>query len=247
MAAQPHATTAEDHVSDRETEATGPDDPGADGSPTNGGNDDASSDPPVPPNTAMVQSAGAKGAKRPSPPRRTGVFIDVEDLRSHVSDLLRTIVGEHAVDPWGNYSFDHGSTRVFVAVRGGPIGPVVGIFSVLVTDAELTEALATWMASTNHRLLFGALSWDESNDAVWLRHNLLGSHLDAPELGAAVQAVASTAGMLDDQITSRFGGVRFVDGPGHPGNGKDDQDDEPQAARPGQVDELRPPNASGYL
>lgn len=267
MGPRRHASIPGAPVSDPETEATHAAAPGEgapqdcavreDGEPPVQESDPAGSMPDDQdpqratdvPATAALQPAGTTTAERPPAPRRRGVFVDVEDLRAHVSDLLRTIVGGHGVDRWGNFSFDHDSTRVFVTVRGGPVGPVVGIFSVLATDLDLTESLAAWMATTNHRLLFGSLSWDESNDAVWLRHNLLGSHLDAPELGAAVQAVASTAGMLDDQVATRYGGVRFADRPGARSDGRtqdgpDASDEDLEQASP---DELRPPNASGYL
>lgn len=177
------------------------------------------------------------GQVRPQPPRRTGVFLDPRVLREHVSDLLRTIVGTYRVDPFGNFSFDHESARVFVTVTGGPMGPMVGVFSVTNTGLELSPELARWMATTNHGLVLGTLSWDTDNDAVWLRHNLLGSHLDAVELHTAVQAVASAAAQVDNEIQSRFGGHRFRDR-------NDESDDEGLA----DVDDGPPAtNTTGYL
>src|SRR5690606_31049723 len=43
----------------------------------------------------------------PPPPRRTGVFLDPEDLREHVGGLLRVMLGGYQVDAWGNYTFVH--------------------------------------------------------------------------------------------------------------------------------------------
>lgn len=182
---------------------------------------------------------------RPEPPRRTGVFIDPQELRGHVSDLLRTIVGPHRVDPFGNFSFDHDSTRVFVTVNGSPMGPMVGVFSVTNTGLELSSDLSAWMATTNHALALGSLSWDDDNNAVWLRHNLVGSHLDVVELQAAVQAVAGTAAKLDDEIQARFGGKRFTDR-------SDDQQQPGEGQPPGEGMEgagEQPPrtNTTGYL
>jgi hypothetical protein len=184
--------------------------------------DDASEDDPDDTQAGPVgQVAGGPGALLPrggipgipAPPRRTGVFLDADDLRDHVGHLLRVMLGGYEVDAFGNFSFVHESARVFVTVGGSPIGPQVGVFSVTNLDIALTPQLAAFIATTNHRLGFGALSYDTDNHAVWLRHTLLGTALDAPELQAAVAAVASTAAHLDDQIAEQFGGRTFNDAP----------------------------------
>lgn len=183
-----------------------------------------------------AQRSGARGQLAsfpgmPRPPRRTGVFLDPQDLRSHVSDLLRSIVGPHTVDPFGNFTFDHETVRIFVTVAGSPIGPVVGVFSVTNADLELDAGLASFLARTNHRLLLGTLSWDDDNDAVWLRHNLLGTHLDPPELQAAVRSVSSAAVAIAGQVHEQFGGRRF---------GVDDGDENPPGEPP-----MAPPDMTG--
>lgn len=186
-------------------------------SDVDGSQDDPVDTPPGP----VGQVAGGPGALIPrggipgfpAPPRRTGVFLDPDDLRDHVGHLLRVMLGGYEVDAFGNFSFVHESARVFVTVGGSPIGPQVGVFSVTNLDIALTPPLAAFIATTNHRLGFGALSYDTENHAVWLRHTLLGTALDAPELQAAVAAVASTAAHLDDQIAERFGGRTFNDAP----------------------------------
>lgn len=167
------------------------------------------------------------------PPRRTGVFVDVPSLRAHVGDLLRAQLGGYEVDAWGNFTFTHDDARVFVTVGMSPVGPQVGVFSITNVDVDLTPALARFLVTTNHRLALGAFSYDPGSRAVWLRHTLLGATLDAPELHAAVAAVASTAADADDRIRERFGGRTFHDAP----------DDVQDSARP---PETRP-GASGYL
>lgn len=193
--------------------------------------------------TGRGQVASMQGI--PRPPRRTGVFLDPQDLRTHVSDLLRSIVGPHTVDPFGNFMFDHESVRVFVTVSGSPIGPIVGVFSVTNADLDLDEGLAAWLARTNHRLLLGTLSWDDDNDAVWLRHNVLGTHLDAPELQAAVRSVSTAAVAVAGEIHERFGGRRF---------GEEDGDDNPAMGHRDLGEELgddldtpHRSNTTGYL
>jgi hypothetical protein len=149
----------------------------------------------------------------PRPPRRTGVFLDSEDLRGHVGDLLRTILGHYEVDPFGNFTFTHEGARVFVTVGGSPVGPQVGVFSVTNLDIDLSEGLSRFLLTTNHSLGFGSFSYDPGNRAVWLRHSLLGTTLDLPELHAAVAAVASTAALLDERIRDEFGGRTFDEAP----------------------------------
>lgn len=174
----------------------------------------------------------------PRPPRRTGIFLDADDLRTHVGELLRTILGGYQVDAYGNYTFTHEEARIFVTVGPTPIGPQVGVFSITNVGVELTPPLAGFLLTTNHRMGFGSFSYDPENEAVWLRHTLLGTTLDGPELQAAVMAVASTAAQVDEQIRDRFGGRAFHDAP----------PDEQDRARPPDPSESGfQPNASGYL
>lgn len=155
----------------------------------------------------------APGMQPPRPPRRTGVFVDPVDLREYVGGLLRAILGGYEVDAFGNFTFIHEGARVFVTVGPSPIGPQVGVFSVTNLEIELTPQLGTFLLTTNHRLGFGSFSYDPSNRAVWLRHTLLGTTLDGPELQAAVAAIASTAAALDHEIRDRFGGRTFTEAP----------------------------------
>ncbi|MBY5161845.1 T3SS (YopN, CesT) and YbjN peptide-binding chaperone 1 [Salsipaludibacter albus] len=161
-------------------------------------------------NSPVAVAPGGAGVR---PPRRTGIFVDPEDLREHVGALLRTMLGTYQVDPFGNFSFLHDGARVFVTIGMGPMGPHVGVYSVTNIDLDLSAELGSFLATTNHRLGFGTLSYDTDNRAVWLRHTLLGTALDAPELQAAVASVARTAATIDDEIGDRFGGRTFGDAP----------------------------------
>jgi hypothetical protein len=190
------------------------------------------------PGPSAALAAVAQASSPPRPPRRTGVFLDPEDLRAHVGALLRAILGGYEVDAFGNYTFTHERARVFVTVSGSPIGPQVGVFSVTNLELDLTPDLAGFLLTTNHTLGFGAFSYDTGNRAVWLRHTLLGTTLDGPELQTAVAAVATTAARLDQPIRDRFGGRTFADAP----------DDVQRGVEPPRVDPEPPaPNASGYL
>lgn len=190
------------------------------------------------PRHSSALAAVAQASSPPRPPRRTGVFLDPDDLRAHVGALLRAILGGYEVDGFGNYTFTHEGARVFVTVSGSPIGPQVGVFSVTNLELDLTPDLSAFLLTTNHTLGFGAFSYDAGNRAVWLRHTLLGTTLDGPELQTAVAAIATTAARLDHPIRDRFGGRTFADAP----------DDVQRGVEPPQVDPTPPAsNASGYL
>lgn len=189
------------------------------------------------------QLEARRGTARPQPPpRRTGVFVDPADLREHVGDLLRVMLGGYQVDAFGNFMFVHDGARIYVTVGGSPIGPQVGVFSVTNVDIDLSPKLAAFMATTNHTLGFGALSYDRDNQAVWLRHTLLGTTLDGPELQTAVAAVASTAARIDDHIAEQFGGRTFDDAPEEVQN----QTRPPQTPQTS-YDEGDAANVTGYL
>jgi hypothetical protein len=168
---------------------------------------------PTPDDEPTSLAEVAPGMQPPRPPRRTGVFVDPEDLRDYVGGLLRAILGGYEVDAFGNYTFVHEGARVFVTVGGSPIGPQVGVFSVTNLELDLTPQLGQFLLTTNHRLGFGSFSYDPQNNAVWLRHALLGTTLDGPELQAAVAAIASTAAAMDHEIRERFGGRTFTEAP----------------------------------
>ena len=174
----------------------------------------------------------------PRPPRRTGVFLDPEDLREHVGGLLRAILGGYEVDAFGNFTFTHEGARAFVTVGPSPIGPQVGVFSVTNLDLDLSPELGNFLLTTNHKLGFGAFSYDQQNRAVWLRHTLLGSTLDLPELQSAVAAIATTAAGLDERIRDRFGGRTFQEAP---------DDVQRRMEPPDATGDPQHPNARGYL
>lgn len=252
-----HESTTSPPADDEATRSDTDSHPGPDPHPEQGsadGDDESSTSTPDSHQVAQRRTRprgqlASLPAGAPRPPRRTGIFVDPQDLRSHVSDLLRAIVGSHGVDSFGNFTFDHESARVFVTVSGSPVGPIVGVFAVTNTKLSLTPQLADWMARTNHRLLLGTLSWDDDNDAVWLRHNLLGSHLDAAELQAAVGAVATTAVQVATDVHEKFGGTQFTSDEStassmtQPGDSSDDGQN--QVADDDGEDGMA--NATGYL
>jgi hypothetical protein len=187
---------------------------------------------------ALTPSHDGGRPQPPRPPRRTGVFLDPDDLRVHVGDLLRALLGGYEVDPYGNFTFTHEGARVFVTVGGTAMGPQVGVLSITNVDVELTPQLAGFLLTTNHQLGFGSFSYDTESRAVWLRHTLLGTTLDGPELQAALMAVASTAAHFDDVIEQRFDGRPFVDA---------DEDTQKHTRPPDPADQQSYPDSVGDL
>jgi hypothetical protein len=208
-----------------------------DGSAEAGARGEDDGDRPEPETHPAAVAHVAPGMQPPRPPRRTGVFLDPEDLREHVGALLRAILGGYEVDAFGNFTFLHEDARVFVTVGPSPIGPQVGVFSVTNLGLPLTKGLAEFLLTANHRMGFGSFSYDPEQEAVWLRHALLGTTLDGPELQAAVAAVASAAATFDDRIQDRFGGRTFNDAPS----------DLQRSMEPPEPAQDTPPNAGGYL
>lgn len=159
----------------------------------------------------LVERAAARGVQPKPPPRRTGVFVDVDELRAHVGSQLRTMLGGYEVDALGNMTFTSDGARIFVTVGPGPMGPHVGVFSIVTVDQPLTPELASFLLTTNHRMAFGAFSYEAEQRAVWLRHSLLGATLDAPELRSTIISVATSASTVAEVLRDKFGGGSFAD------------------------------------
>ncbi len=186
------------------------------------------------------QASPVPGQPMVAPPRRTGIFVDPVDLRAHVGELLRVTLGGYEVDQNGNFTFLHQGARVFVTINMSQVGPQVGVFSITNIGLDLSPELGQFLLTTNHKLGFGAFSYDADNAAVWLRHSLLGTTLDAPELQSSVVTIAAAAAHFDDIIQQQFGGRRFEQA----------SSDEQRDTQPPTSPEDPPPatpNASGYL
>ncbi len=154
----------------------------------------------TPARAMLVERAKARGVEPAPPPRRTGIFVDVDELRAYIGQLLRAMLGGYEVDALGNMTFTAQGARIFVTVGPGPLGPHVGVFSVTNIGVELVPELAAFLLRTNHRMAFGAFSYEPEQQGVWLRHSLLGGTLDGPELRGAILSVASTASQVAEVI-----------------------------------------------
>lgn len=168
---------------------------------------------PTAPRGMLVERAAAKGVQPGPPPRRTGVFVDADELRAYVGQLLQAMLGGYEVDALGNMTFTAEGARIFVTVGSGQLGPQVGVFSITNIDVELVPDLATFLLRTNLRMAFGSFAYEPEQGGIWLRHTLLGGTLDGPELRGAILAIASTASQVADMIADKFGTGSFEDEP----------------------------------
>ncbi|MCZ7536617.1 MAG: YbjN domain-containing protein [Acidimicrobiia bacterium] len=137
------------------------------------------------------------------------------------------------VDSDGDFTFPFKSTRVWVAPRGLPGGPlVVRVFAVTNVDIDPTPALGLFLSETNFALAFGRFALDAPRRAVWFEETLLGDFVADEELTFVVQIVASTADQFDDRIAAAFGGRVF---------------NSPESAGAAEEVPSEKPGAAGYL
>jgi hypothetical protein len=136
---------------------------------------------------------------------------DVAATRDRVQRMLADLFGRIEVDRDGDFTFRHGSTRVFISV-GEAFGEhtVVNVRAITNLRVPASPELFHYVATDNHYTL-GALRAHEGDEGVLIsfRQTILGDTLDPDELQTAVLAVAFTADDVDDQIQQRFGGARF--------------------------------------
>jgi hypothetical protein len=135
---------------------------------------------------------------------------EIAVVRDKVQTYLRELVGRFEVDEDGDYSFRDGSARLFVSVSELGERAVVDIWSILALDVPESPELYEFVATTSYR--FGSLLARKQDDGklrVLLTHSLLGDFLDPDELKMAAVMIGTTADDVDDEVRSRFGGVRF--------------------------------------
>jgi len=136
---------------------------------------------------------------------------DVRAVREKVQRYLTDFLGTIQIDRDGDFTFRHGSARVFVSVAEfGPDKTVVRITAPTNSEVTPTPDFYHYVATEN-KYVFGSMVAVESQGkaGVLFKHSLLGDTLDPDELLLAVGLVAGTADEIDNEIKSRFGGRVF--------------------------------------
>jgi len=138
----------------------------------------------------------------------------VAETRERVQSYLTSIFGRVEVDAGGLFTFQSGSTRVFVGVVPHPsnLATVVRVFAIMVSGAKLSPELYEYVARGTDRWVFGHVVVhldDEGTGRIVFITSLLGDFLDQQELTYAVAAVAQAADEMDDELVALFGGTVF--------------------------------------
>jgi hypothetical protein len=135
--------------------------------------------------------------------------ITVAELRTAIEEIL-TAANVPFRDRGERLSVQRGSSAVFIKPTTWTGGhTLVEIVSPVLADVERTPALLERLNELNMSLYFGKAYWHERG--VWLAHNLLGDHVDAEEIIAAVGMLSTVADKLDDDLKAKFGGTRWID------------------------------------
>ncbi len=152
----------------------------------------------------------------PDEPRPGVADGSIATLRDRVQDILLDAMERVEIDRDGDFSFAHGSTRVFVRVLDGPGSGAVSVWAVTNVAVPSSPELFEFIATNADAWLFGHLSAHAAADgtaAVILSHRLFGDFLEDEELVATLSVVASTADEIDEDIQQRFGGEIFSSPP----------------------------------
>jgi len=134
----------------------------------------------------------------------------LKTLRSTIEKYLKESFGTYLRDQSENYILQAGSARIFIT----PIDWIEGqtlirIVAPVNRDTQVSAELTHFLAVENMKVIFGKLSLDPDNHAVYFEHTLLGDFLNRKELEVAVKAIAITSDKYDDEIQAQFGGKKL--------------------------------------
>jgi hypothetical protein len=134
-------------------------------------------------------------------------------FRDKVQRCLNDAVGRVEIDQNGDFTFQFGSSRIFIGLREvGEDRTVVDFVMPLLFDVPLSPDLFRYVA-THGGYAWGHLSVEEKDGTgtLFYTHALLGDFLDPDEFLAALGAMVNTGDDLDNELQQRFGGTRFHD------------------------------------
>lgn len=136
----------------------------------------------------------------------------IAETRSKVQHYL-TKNGRVEIDRDGDFTFQAGSSRVFVrVVDWGNGDTVVNVWAIVAAEVPATPDLFRFIATETDSYMLGHLGCqlgDDGSALVTFSYRILGNVLDEEELMHAAVAVASTADKIDDEVVAQFGGRTF--------------------------------------
>lgn len=141
-------------------------------------------------------------------------MAEVAAVKERVRQILMQRHGEVTEDADGDFKRRTGSTTIFVSVRpwADYDQTIVEVWGFVGRNVPPSPDLFHFVATKTDTFMMGHLGVADNEDGtvnIGMFHRLLGEDLDAEELMAALGGVSGSADELDDEITTRFGGVRF--------------------------------------
>ena len=140
----------------------------------------------------------------------------LDELRNRTQTILSGAVKGLSVSPKGDFTFESGSTRVFLSVQTAGQVPMLDIWAPTNIELTPTQQLYQFVATESARWSLGSLSVVPApggHSSVVMRHALLGDAVRPNDLLTALSVFVAIADVLDDRIKEQFGGRRFRDAP----------------------------------
>jgi len=142
---------------------------------------------------------------------------DIAPVAAKVQGYLQDLSIKYMVEAPGEFSLGYNSTHMFIRIwtrdPDSTASPVNVRFSVPILYGPRDEPeLYEYIAFHADDYVFGHLSLFRTDDGelrIFYTHTLLGDYLDADEFTRACLGMAHVADDLDDELQTRFGGVRF--------------------------------------
>jgi hypothetical protein len=128
-------------------------------------------------------------------------------VKSHLDDLVE----EHFDDAAHcDFYLKYGSTVLEISIEPyEEDDAVVEILAFVVQDAEPSFDLMRELLQINSEVSLGAFSVDGRD--IFYSHSFLGRRLQAEQLIASLEIVATIADEYDEQIVQKYGGVTALD------------------------------------
>lgn len=139
---------------------------------------------------------------------------NVAAVSQKVQRILTDMLGSVQVRKSGTFYMTNDSAAIFVEAREWGDETIVKIFSPMLRNVRPTDEVFRWIATEGQSYWFAharAYVRDDGLCDIIMEQDLLGDTLDPEELRTAVSAVAINANDLDDELQSRFGGIRWTD------------------------------------
>lgn len=129
-----------------------------------------------------------------------------EQVYTRVRSILDELVEEHFDDAQHcDFYFKYGSTLLEISIQPyGDDNAVIRVLAYCVSGVESTDALLRELLEINAEVPLGAFS-ALAND-IYYSHAFLGRHLEADQLIASLDSVATIADHYDERIVARYGG-----------------------------------------